>query len=268
MTQPTGSNVSRDALVAAAAAHTVTRTRQNMLAWLRRLFARGQWRRTDAEVFSHAVVPIVQGAQRHIAQTTAVSLLRQVEQHGGSASLDGFDPTQYPRKADPLEVYQRPFHAVWSDLANGHDLPTAVDHGQTRLEQIAATDLQLAKTNAAQHVLSGAEGIVGYRRVLNLPSCGLCVVASTQRYQKSNLMAIHPGCDCGEEPIYGTEDTGQVIDDQLLIAAHDAIEQRFGVSDSGARSPDYRKVLLDRLHVHDHPEMGPLLTVLPQKVNK
>jgi hypothetical protein len=72
-------------------------------------------------------------------------------------------------------------------------------------------------------------------------------------------MPIHPGCDCGEQPIYGTEDPGQIIDEQLLEATHEAIEERFGFSDRGAREIDYRLI-----QVRDHGELGPLLTVRGQ----
>jgi hypothetical protein len=74
------------------------------------------------------------------------------------------------------------------------------------------------------------------------------------------LLPIHPGCDCGEQPIYGTEDPGQIINEQLLEATHDAIETRFGFSErSGRGELDYRLI-----EVREHGELGPLLTVRGQ----
>jgi hypothetical protein len=60
-------------------------------------------------------------------------------------------------------------------------------------------------------------------------------------------------------PIYGNMDPGQVIDEQLLDSTHEAIAQRFGVSDRGARAIDYRLI-----QVRDNGELGPVLTVRGQ----
>jgi hypothetical protein len=80
-------------------------------------------------------------------------------------------------------------------------------------------------------------------------------VASTQRYHKGDLLPIHPGCDCGEMPLYGTDDPGQIINQQRLDATHEAVEARFGEFDRSAREIDYRNIM-----VADHGEMGPVLT--------
>lgn len=258
MNQP---KVAESVAVAASAAQMTTNIRAHVLAVLRRLFGLGPWHSADAERFVTQVLPIIVGTSRQVGQITAVALARQIEDLGGTADLSNFDPSGYRRNADPAQVYIRPYREVWDALAQGQDLSTAVDRGQVRLEQIAATDLQLAKTHAAHHVLSQAGGVVGYRRTLNLPSCALCVVASTQRYYKADLLPIHPACDCGVEPIVGHEDPGQVFDEELLAQAHQAVQNRLGVSDPGARDPDYRKLML----VRQHGEMGPVLTVASQK---
>jgi hypothetical protein len=127
----------------------------------------------------------------------------------------------------------------------------------------AATDLQLAKTHSSRFVLGGKDHVVGYRRVLEgRKSCGLCIVASTQRYHKDDLMPIHGHCDCGVEPIFGDADPGQVVDTSTLEGVHAAIEERFGVSDRSGRDPvDFRQVLV----THEHGELGPVLAVKGQQ---
>ncbi|HEV7949474.1 MAG TPA: hypothetical protein VGP24_06890, partial [Glaciihabitans sp.] len=162
----------------------------------------------------------------------------------------------------PSDVYRRAGVEVWTALSNGATLREAADRGLKRALNMAMTDLQLTKTHTARRVLSGDSRVVGHRRVLTgSENCGLCYVASTQRYHKSRLQPIHPGCDCGVAPILGGSDPGQVIDEQQLSDTHAAIEERFGVSSDDARSAvDYRKVLL----VRDHGELGPLLTVKGQ----
>jgi hypothetical protein len=127
-----------------------------------------------------------------------------------------------------------------------------VSAGIARLKDIAATDMQLAKTHTARESFT-RNGIQRYQRVLTgSTSCALCYVASTQTYSRGDLLPIHPGCDCSVSPIVGDLDR-----DAELEATHEAIRQRFDTSDRGARAIDYRKALI----VREHGELGPLLTV-------
>lgn len=158
----------------------------------------------------------------------------------------------------PADVYERPFHLVWRQLAEGVAPPAAIQAGEDRAVQSAVTDLQLAKTHASQDVLAADGHVVGYRRVLEgAYSCALCVVASTQRYHVKDLMPIHPACDCAVAPIYGDTDPGLVIDEDRLAAAHAEVQKQLGISDSAARNPDYRTLLI----THDHGELGPVLAM-------
>jgi hypothetical protein len=161
-----------------------------------------------------------------------------------------------------MEVYQRPAVSMRMSLAAGDSLTTAVGRGLDRLTSLVSTDLQLAKTRSAQHVAKSSTTVVGWRRELEGDlSCGLCIVASTQRYHREDLMPIHPGCDCQPVPIYGTEDPGTLLDEGALADVHASIEERFGVSDAGARDPvDYRKALI----IHEHGEIGPVLAIRGQ----
>jgi hypothetical protein len=229
------------------------------------------WRDADAQAFAAQAVPLVAGAQNSTATLTAAYLARMVATMSGAppppprvnpATVTG----HAVRAANPAEVYRRPFVQVWTDLSKGADLNQAVQAGGRRLQNIAATDLQLAKTNAAQQVLSIEHRVVGYRRVLTgNQSCGLCIVASTQRYRKSELLPIHPGCDCSVSPVLAGQDPGRVLDEGALSAAHDAIRQRFGRAVAGARGPvDYRKALI----THDHGEIGPVLAVRGQHFDR
>lgn len=147
----------------------------------------------------------------------------------------------------------------------------AVSAGGARARILAQTDVQLARRQASLFARRNNDNIVGYIRVLTgAESCGLCYVASTQRYNKNNLNPIHPGCDCGELPIYGDTDPGQVIDQYNLDRVHEAFESRFGVSDPGARNLDIGKFVeykdgvrqadFTLISIRDHGELGPVLT--------
>jgi hypothetical protein len=256
--------------------------RASLLVTLQRLWAQlSSWHRPDAERFARMVVPLVQGAQQATSSLTTSYLARSVSQMTGQPlRVPAVSPMDFVgaavRKADPMVVYQRPFVQVWTDLANGKPLEQAVESAGHRLVSLAATDVQLAKTATSQAVLSEEPNVVGYRRVLTGDkSCGLCIVASTQRYHKIRKMEIHPGCDCGIAPIYGDDDPGRILDLGALGDVHEAIEDRFGKSSPSAREiagafkvvKGKRVPLLykDVLVSHEHGEIGPVLAVRGQE---
>lgn len=171
-----------------------------------------------------------------------------------------------------FEPYQtRPFREVYKVLGKGGSMTDAVAAGGARARILAQTDVQLARRQASLFARRDNDNIVGYIRVLTgAESCGLCYVASTQRYNKNNLNPIHPGCDCGELPIYGDTDPGQVIDQYNLDRIHESFESRFGVSDPGARNLNIGKFVeykdgvrqadFTLISIREHGELGPVLT--------
>jgi hypothetical protein len=195
------------------------------------------------------------------AQTRPSDLIDQVLRNGPSAQ----------------EVYRRPFVEVYTALAGEQLLRTAVERGAARASSIAETDIQLASRQAGLKQRQSNANIVGYRRVLTgSENCALCAIASTQRYRRDNLKPIHPGCDCGEEPIYGDFDPGQVIDQGSLDSIHQALQQQLGVTDYQARDAQIGKLvqyedsqrLADFTEIvvtREHGEYGPTLTWRDQK---
>lgn len=238
-----------------------TQMRVDLLTSLLALFrGLGSWRDSDQGRFIAAAVPRLLGSQRQMASVTEAFLTRMAsDMLGRPARAPGIQPqtgTQL-RGVDPEVVYARPFKTMYATLGDGRDFPTAMEYATRRLVHLVTTDLQLAKTHAAHDTLAEQDGVQYYQRVLTgTVSCGLCIVASTQRYHKGDLLPIHPGCDCSVTPIVGTQDPGQVINQDRLEDVHDAIQQAFGVSDRGGRNPiDYRDVLVE----HVHGEIGPVL---------
>lgn len=221
------------------------------------------WREPDIARFVNAVVPVVLGGQRRTAALTDIYLATLASRVlGGTARPTGVRATQVTgtalRGVDPRQVYRRPGVTVWSALANGRPLTAAVRDGRTRALVLATTDLQLVQTHTARAVFATDNRVVGQRRVPSGGrSCGLCLIASTQRYRRDDLMPIHDRCSCSVEPIYGTEDPGQVIDPDRLESVHDAVAERFGPDavDRSARTSSYRELL----DVQQHGEVGPML---------
>jgi hypothetical protein len=222
----------------------------------------GSWRDADIERFTAAVLPAVLGAQRQMGSLTDAYIRAMVaDMIGAPVRPSGAAPptgAALRGGTDPAEVYARPIRTVWRALADGKDMDAALAAARLRLWQLTTTDLQLAKDHAARQTMTDDHRVVGYRRVLKgSRSCGLCVIATTQRYHRENLMPIHPGCDCGIAPIVGDHDPGQIINEPLLEGTHAAVQDRFGASGRTARDPiDYRDLLV----THEHGEIGPILS--------
>lgn len=226
----------------------------------------GSWRDDDVRRYLIAVEGALSGAKRQAARLS-LAYYREVAKAEGQifrapvVTAKEVSTEVLRNGVDFATVYQRPFVEMRTALSQGKSLDFALQAGANRAESLARTDLQLARRNASLSARRKDDRVIGFIRVLSgSENCALCYVASTQRYRRGDLQPIHPGCDCGEAQIYGTKDVGQVIDQQLLDATHEAIDQRLGTADAGARFPDYRKQII----VHEHGELGPLLAVRGQ----
>lgn len=218
------------------------------------------YRASAVEDMIQAITPRVTAGQLHIADLTRAYLAQCARELGWKVVLPSIDQDEIrgARGVDPRVVYRRPAVDVYTALAAGKPLPQAAAEGRLRLTQLIGGDMQLAKVHASRQSMRGypAEGQF-YRRVLTgRENCALCVVASTQRYYRGDLLPIHPGCDCDVQPLPPGLAVNQVIDEDLLEQVHQITADRIGVSDRGGRTPDYRKLLT----VSEHGEYGPTLS--------
>ena len=225
----------------------------------------GKWRDEDIATFVEQVSVPLQGIKRNAA-SGAIAYHEQVARISKKAfkapSVADLDLSMSALRngANVNQVYGRPFVQMRMALAKGESFADALALGSRTADSFARTEVQLSRRQASLFARKANDNIVGFLRTLSgSENCALCYVASTQRYRKGDLLPIHPACDCGEMPIYGDSDPGQVIDQQLLDKSHEAVGQRFGI-DVGGREPDYRKIM-----IRDHGEMGPMLTVRGQK---
>ncbi|WP_018555272.1 MULTISPECIES: hypothetical protein [unclassified Streptomyces] len=220
----------------------------------------GSWRDADVRRFERTVLPVLLGGQRQVAALTASyleQLYREVDGRAPRVDLD-FDRVtgRALRDVDPETVYRRPFVEVWSALDKDVAFDVALDRGTHRLETIAKTDLQLARTHTVREVGDDMPRFsYTVRELQGEYDCALCMIASTQRYHKRDLAPIHPGCDCLVKLVTADEDPGQVIDEEKLERIHDAVEDALGTFDRGGRAVDYRKIII----ANDHGEIGPVL---------
>ena len=218
------------------------------------------YRASAVEDMIQAITPRVTAGQLRIADLTRAYLAQCARELGWKVVLPPIDQEEIrgARGVDPRVVYRRPAVDVYTALAAGKPLPQAAAEGRLRLTQLIGGDMQLAKVHASRQSMRGypEEGQF-YRRVLTgRENCALCVVASTQRYYRGDLLPIHPGCDCGVQPLPPGLAVNQVIDEDLLEQVHQITADRLGVSDRGGRTPDYRKLLT----VSEHGEYGPTLS--------
>lgn len=220
----------------------------------------GSWRGSDVRRFQRSTLPILIAGQRQVASLTASyleTLYRDIADDGARARLDFDEVTgRSLRDVDPETVYERPFHDVWTALSTGEPLDVATERGANRLEIIAKTDLQLARTHTVRAVAAEQPGVeYTIRELQGEYDCALCMIAATQRYHKKNLAPIHPGCDCLVKTVKADYDPGQIIDDERLEQIHAAVEAAIGTFDRGGRAVDYRKIIIAR----NHGEIGPVL---------
>jgi hypothetical protein len=187
----------------------------------------------QVEQFITDASPVILAGRRQAVQLAAGFIEAYVNAELQRNDRIEIDLPEY-RYAKPLEeVYRRPFVQTWANLAKGTDWIESVDIGRGRVESTARMDVALAHRDGAHEAMRQSQRIVGYRRVLTLPSCDLCTRAAQQRYHKEWLQPLHNNCDCTVEPIIGEADPGRRIE-------------------LAANSPEGVRVV-------QHGELGPLL---------
>lgn len=271
MTSPVQEELQEETLsptqIAIAATAVYASLRASMVQQLLTLwYSLGSYGLDTLDEFLELVIPLVEASREASVETTLSYMALQLESLGlDLGATPDLSDLNIRNGVSVEEVYGRPHKVVWTKLSEGVPFDLARDYGAERVRQLAETDLQLSHTNTSRRLLADRNDIVGFRRVPTGDyTCALCLIASTQRYRKFDLMPIHPGCDCRVAPIVSDEPTDQVIDRDLLESLHTAVEDMFGFSDRSGRKVDYRKLLV----VKDHGEYGPTLAKSGNKFTK
>lgn len=225
----------------------------------------GSYRDTDIDRMVRIIAPLVQAGQVQVANLTEAYF----RQEGARAGVE-FAFVTGGRGVPVAEVYRRPAIATYTALSEGKSVSAAVAAGGQRLASIVAMDLQMAKVRQADRSLSSARVRAFQRTLTGAENCGLCVIASTQRYWVGDLLPIHPGCDCGVDVLPpGVDPAEQVFNQGLLDATHAEVESKLGATDYGARGLGLGKVdardrpisdYTDLIMTRTHGEYGPTLT--------
>jgi hypothetical protein len=239
------------------------------------------WRDNNARVYLQQLQPVLDGVKVQTARLRNAYAAEIAKAAGQpftpvAVTVASVATSNLRNGATFQEVHSRPFVTLYTALAQGKSVTEAVLEGANRAFSVASTDVQLASRQAGVESRSSNPRVVGYRRVLSGGlNCALCVIASTQRYTRGELMPIHPGCSCGEEEIYGDFDPGRIIDPELLEETQTLIERELGNYDyeardaglgkmidsaDGRKQQDYTELIISR----EHGEYGPTLSFRDQ----
>lgn len=227
-------------------------------------------RDVDVDRLVARIVPVVQGGQLQVAGITNAYVQRLAAVEGVTAATVGVDRADVVtyRGTPPEDVYRRPAVETYSALAAGEAFTVARDKGLKRLQSIVKTDIQQSRNRQARSAYAETGFDFTVRVLSGAENCALCVIASTQRYRRSDLQPIHPGCDCGERGVKGEDTPEQVIDPDLLELTHRQIDAKLGGTDRGARDLSRGKAdskgrpisdFTDLIITREHGELGPTL---------
>ena len=186
------------------------------------------FRDADVDRIVGQIVPAVRAGQLQLATLTDAYIGRLAQQSGVAwvPSLDR-TVTAY-RGVDSGTVYRRPAVSLYTALTAGEGFSRAVDVGRNRLQSIVSTDLQQARNRQASRSVSGS-GFHSFRRVLTgKEDCDLCRLASTHRYSRDDLMPIHPGCDCGVEPLIEPDRRPVEAAERVVVNIHGELGPTLG----------------------------------------
>jgi len=195
----------------------------------------GAYRDADIDRWVATILPVVNAGLAQTASLTDAYLASVIASKTGEAATPaGVRPadvtTDALRGVPGAEVYGRAGVTVWTALAAGVPFAAAVQRGLDRAQQIAATDMQLAATHTTASVLGGDSRVAGYVRVVSGGACELCAAADGTFSRSDDLLAVHVGCSCSCEPVLRDEERPKA-------------------------EPD-----TDVVEVHEHGEIGPVLT--------
>ncbi|WP_136057250.1 hypothetical protein [Microbacterium sp. K24] len=227
------------------------------------------WGRPDMVNAAAAASAVqVDVATRRARRLSRAFMLRQLELIG--AMPDSLPPIvdSYERGGTPIvEVYKRPARQLEHKIRQVHtspetgklDWPDRVSDDEwksftDRLTSIVTDDLAATARDEAQKVMWASPKVIGYRRVIHpefskTGTCGLCVVASSRFYSKSELMPLHDLCKCTISPLTADRDLGLQLNAADLARIYEAAGSNY--------AEDLKRI---KVQVREHGELGPILT--------
>ena len=222
------------------------------------------WQKT----FQKAVEESRKAESRAYAETQSEAVLETLEKSSSSKAWEEYGKlntanettVSQPSYGDRVdEAANKFFRLTESEVQRV--IETYARHKAEELtERMIQQDIQSASRNTAQAAMRKLpKTVTGFRRIVHPElsksgqSCGLCVVASTHKYSRGDLLPIHTGCNCEVAEIY--EIDGYEFDpgNQINMEDLDVFYKEAGWSTHGW------KLKRQRYEIQDHPEFGPVL---------
>lgn len=132
-------------------------------------------------------------------------------------------------------LYQ-PLYAAKQGIANGLDPAMALDAARYGLDRIVTTQVADAARVSAGVALTATPAAGGYTRMLNLPSCGRCIVLAGRFYRWNAGFARHPTCDCRHVPTSRASADASRTDARHAFGTMTEAEQNKAFTVDGARA--------------------------------
>ena len=206
-------------------------------------------------------------AQRALREARASAEDRDSDSEGGSRSSSGTSEDGGSRSGSGDERDEKLEEFRLTDL----EIHTVIERYaeqkvEERAQRMVESDIQTTYRNTHANAMRKVpKTVLGYRRVVHPElnasgtSCGLCIVASTMVYSRSDLLPIHASCKCEVVEIY--EISGELFDPGKQINEEDlrAFYHEAGQSTHGW---DLKR---QKYKVIDHPEYGPTLVNANEK---
>lgn len=165
-----------------------------------------RWRQVDPEAVGRSwsnllseVIALVLGGQLTAArQTTAY--MRELVGEGPGINPAAF--TQAAPDGRPLAaILPIAIPATLGPLNTGASPADAMSRGAAFLDMTVRTLVADTGRQADQVAMVANPDVLGYARVLELPSCARCIVLAGKTSPVMNDFLRHPRCDCAMEPV-------------------------------------------------------------------
>lgn len=248
-----------------AQARAYQQVQDRMLDAIRKIMARlfNRWYfQPEVDDAVDDLVNVVRDAQEVIADQTEEYLDRIFDLLGVRKTRAGARAhvrlPERVRDVDPKTEWNRPARdARVSRLFEGLDEFEANERALQRAEEQARMDLAKARQEAERQRWGVSGDIIGFRRILHpelsqFGPCGLCIVASSRTYKKSELKPLHNGCVCTVLPVVKR---GDLTFDPGRDMNEDELKEFYEAAGSNRRA-DLQRV---RVKVLEHGELGPIL---------
>lgn len=126
--------------------------------------------------------------------------------------------------------------AAKSAVASGAEPVQALQTGGRWLDMATRTQLADADRVAVQTVIASRAALGGYVRMVNLPSCGRCIVLAGKWFRWNEGFDRHPGCDCSHIPAQEDNADEVATDPRRAFESMSAEEQDKALTNAGAEA--------------------------------